>query len=85
MFLIPALGRQRQEDVCESSPSWSTEHAPGQLELQGETLPQNKQTNKQTNKQQNSIQGTGAEDLPTQQTGRTPWKLDKKFLLGLAT
>jgi hypothetical protein len=42
MPLIPALRRQRQEDLCESRPVWSTEGVLGQPGLHRENLSQNK-------------------------------------------
>ena len=50
MNLIPALGRQRQVDLCEFvslRPACSIEQDAKQLKLQTETLSQNNNSNKQ--------------------------------------
>ena len=47
-FFNPSTWEAEAGGSFESSPAWSTEHAPGQLELHRETLPQNKQTNNRT-------------------------------------
>jgi hypothetical protein len=49
MLLIPALGKQRQADICEFKVSLSTEQVQGQPGHHRETLSlenKNKQTNK---------------------------------------
>ena len=58
--LITALGRQRNADLSELSPPWSTEQIPGQTptphrETQSQKTKMNKQTNKKSTSGQEEI------------------------------